>query len=117
MAQKILVVDDDPVAITLMESRLTKAGFDAKTATTGQMGVNMAGTIVPDCILLDVEMPDMNGYEVIQALKAKEATKNIPIIVITSHEENKPIFMRKGIQDYLVKPVDIDQLIAQLREI
>jgi len=114
MAKRILVVDDDPVGRALMESRLGKAGYEVLQASNGQMGLDMTKAEKPDLIVLDVEMPEMNGFTFVTELKKLEDVKNTPIIVLTAHEENKPIFLRKGIQHYLIKPVNFDDLFAKM---
>ena len=117
MAKKILVVDDDPVGATLMESRLLKAGYDVLKAMNGQMGLNMAKVNKPELVVLDIEMPEMNGYTCLSELRKFEETKTTPVIVLTAHEENKAIFARKGISHYLVKPVNFDDLFAKMKAI
>jgi twitching motility two-component system response regulator PilH len=114
MPKKILVVDDDPVGQMLMESRLVKAGYEVIKAGNGQAGLDMTKAQKPDLIVLDVEMPEMNGFTFVTELKKLEDVKNTPIIVLTAHEENKPIFHRKGIDHYLVKPVIFDDLFAKM---
>lgn len=116
MSKKILVIDDDPVATTLLESRFVKAGYEVAVANAGQVGLNMAQKIIPDVIILDIEMPDINGYDVILELLNNPATKNIRVMVQTSHEENKPIFARKGVKEYFVKPVNPEEIITAIRD-
>ncbi len=94
MAKKILVIDDDPVGGKLLALRN-----------------------LPDLIILDIEMPEMNGYTFVMELKKLEPVKATPVIVLTSHEENRAIFARKGISHYLVKPVNFDVLFAKMKEL
>ena len=117
MAKRILVVDDDPVAQALMESRLVKVGYEVLKAGDGQKGLDMTRAQKPDLILLDVEMPEMNGFTFVMELKKLEDVKATPIIVLTAHQENKPIFHRHGIDNYLVKPVNFDDLFAKMNEL
>lgn len=116
MSKKILLIDDDPVATTLLETRLKKSGYDVSVANAGKVGINMAKKWLPEVIVLDVEMPDINGYDVLNELRNDETTKEIRVIVQTSHEENKPIFSRKGVKDYLVKPVNPEEIITLIRD-
>jgi len=106
MAKRILVVDDDAVGLFLMEARLVKAGYEMLQANNGQLGLDLTKAQKPDLIILDVEMPEMNGFTFAMELKKLEDVKNTPIIVLTAHVENKPIFHRHGIDNYLVKPVN-----------
>lgn len=120
MTKKILVVDDDPVEIKLLESRLTSNGYAVQTARDGYAGLELLKKDGADLIVLDVEMPEMNGYTFVLEMKKIETLKDIPVIVLTAHEENRPIFLRRGILNYMVKPVDfkkflelVSSLIAQ----
>lgn len=106
MAKKILVVDDDPVEIRLLQSRLATAGYDVSTAHDGYEGLEVLKKKGADLVALDVEMPEMNGYTFVLEMKKLEAFKDTPVIVLTAHEENRPIFARRGILNYMVKPVN-----------
>jgi CheY-like chemotaxis protein len=117
MAKKILIVDDDPVGVALMDSRLTKAGYDVIIERNGQGGLARVKKDRPDALILDIEMPEMNGYTFIIEMKKDEAIKDTPVIVQTSHEENRAVFARRGITHYLVKPINFDVLFAKLKEV
>ncbi|MEI6437927.1 MAG: response regulator [Candidatus Omnitrophota bacterium] len=110
MVKKILVVDDDPVEIALLEGRLTKAGYDVDLAFNGEQGLKFARAIAPALIILDVEMPEMNGYTFLHELRKIEGFMETPVIVLTAHEENQKIFARKGVSHYLIKPVNFEVL-------
>ena len=79
---KILAVDDDTTTLGLLEFLLTKHGYEITTCNNGQEGVKKAQQIKPEVIILDVMMPDMDGWEVYQQMKADEATREIPVIVV-----------------------------------
>ena len=100
-----------------MESRLSKAGYEVARALNGEQGLKQAANLKPDLIILDIEMPQMNGYTFVIELKKIEPIMNTPVVVLTAHEENKAIFARKGISHYLVKPVNFDVLFAKMNEI
>ena len=117
MAKKVLIVDDDPVGIALVERRLRKEGFEVISEQNGQAGLDRTLKDHPDLIILDIEMPEMNGFTFANELKKIEEIKATPIIVLTAHQENKPIFFRKGITNYLVKPVNFDELFKQIAEL
>lgn len=110
MSYRILVVDDDNTGLTLMESRLKKEGYDVFKAATGEEAMEVLKLGETDLVILDVEMPGMNGYMVVYEMRKIEALRNTPVIVLTSHEENRKIFARTGIANYMVKPVNFDQL-------
>lgn len=117
MGGKVLVVDDDPVGIVLMERRLTKAGYEVSVAFNGELALKSVNNEQPALIILDVEMPEMSGYAFVFEFRKIEAMKHVPIIVLTAHEENQKIFARKGIPDYLLKPVDFDKLFAVMERL
>jgi twitching motility two-component system response regulator PilH len=117
MAKKILVVDDDSVGVALMSSRLTKEGYEVLVERNGEAGLACIKSARPDAVILDIEMPEMNGYTFIIEMKKDDTVKDIPVIVQTSHDENRAVFARRGITHYLVKPVNFDLLLPQLKGI
>jgi len=113
--EKILIVDDTPVNIRVLVEAL-KNDYKLSIATNGKVALNYAmSDQPPDIILLDIMMPEMDGYEVCKILKAGEKTKDIPIIFITamSEERNETLGLEMGAVDYIVKP--INQRIVQAR--
>ncbi len=115
MGKNILIIDDDPVELKLISSRLSKEGHIVKQANNGLVGLDALAEQKPDLIILDIEMPEMNGYTFILEMKKIEAYQTIPVIVLTAHEENRPIFARRGILNYLVKPVCFEQLFSLMQ--
>jgi len=85
-AGKVLVIDDNPVAVELLDAQLAAAGFDVLRAYGGKDGVALAGEVRPDLILLDLMMPDMSGFEVVEALQHNAGTASIPVLVVTSKD-------------------------------
>ena len=83
MCKTILIVDDDKDILSVLEKRLDMAGFDVMSASNGQRGITIAKTEHPDLIILDVQMPNMDGGEVAQRLRADAVTENIPILFLT----------------------------------
>ncbi len=81
---KILLVEDDPLIYRMYQKLFTLEGFETETAENGQIGLDKLATFKPDVILLDIMMPTMNGLEMLDKLKADEATKNIPVAVLTN---------------------------------
>lgn len=116
MSKKILVIEDDPVNLQLVEFRLEKEGYEVVSARDGDIGLEKAQNEKPDLILLDVEMPNMNGYFFIAELHKEEAMKSIPIIVLTAHENMKHAFSKRQVKAYMTKPIDFDQLFAKISE-
>ena len=81
---KILLVEDDPLIYRMYQKLFTLEGFETETAENGQIGLDMLASFKPDVILLDIMMPTMNGLEMLDKLKADEATKDIPVAVLTN---------------------------------
>ena len=108
----ILAIDDDVNLLRLLEAQLTPAGFSVTTASSGRSGLQMARTGSPALILLDIVMPDMDGFAVLHALQQEEASKRIPVIMLSAQSEKNAVIsaMRYGVSDYIVKPYDITML-------
>jgi len=109
----ILVVDDDYTLLQLYEERIKQEGAIVSTAQDGAEAVQKAAETRPHIILLDLMMPAMNGFEVLEKLKEDESTRNIPVIVFTAlaDENKRKTAMELGADDYLVKsevlPIDV----------
>ncbi len=112
---KLLFIDDDTAHLTLLQTALEKE-YTIYTATSGAEGLEMAVSKKPDIILLDVEMPVMNGYDVCTTLKNNKETRHIPIIFITAKTEGDKIYkgLSMGAVDYIVKPCNIKILNAKI---
>ena len=114
MPKKILIIDDDQTNVSLVQSRLRKLGYLVIIALDGDIGLERVQNEAPDLIILDVEMPRMNGYSFMLEMGRSEKLRKIPVIVLTSHEEMQPIFQLKGVKGYLVKPINFDKLLEKL---
>ncbi len=106
--RRILVIDDDRMALLLISHHLRAAGYEVSTAGTGEDGLALARRVEPTLILLDFMLPDIDGPEVIRRLRAEEATREVPVILLTATELASHIAegFRAGANDYLMKPVD-----------
>ena len=114
-AFSVLVIDDDPDAQELMKKFLLKEGYNIMQATSGHIGLELASQHLPDLITLDVMMPEMDGWEVLASLQNNEATKNIPVIMLSMANE-PDIGYSLGATDYLTKPVDWGRLSGILKK-
>ncbi len=112
----ILIVDDKPENLTVLRQMLTEHGFRVRPAISGEIALKTVQADLPDLILLDIIMPDMDGYEVCRKLKADEQTKHIPIIFISALNELKDkvkAFSAGGV-DYITKPFQIEEVLARV---
>lgn len=102
---KVLLVDDDEAITTVFATALSKEGFETSRAATGQEGLDKAKSELPDLILLDQVLPDLKGNEVLAMLKKEEATKNIPVVILSnfSQEELVKEAINEGAADYIFK--------------
>lgn len=103
--KKILIIEDEKILGEIINKKLSLEGYSVTLAADGQQGVDMAMKNIPDLILLDLMMPKMNGFEVIETLKNYDATKGIPIIVISNSGQQTEIerVVSIGIKDYIIK--------------
>ena len=115
--QKILAVDDEEDILELLRFNLTKEGFAVVCAASGEEGLKTAHSQRPDLILLDLMLPGMDGLEVARRLKKEEATKDIPVIMVTAKGEEADIVtgLEVGAEDYITKPFSRKVLIARVR--
>ena len=104
---KVMIVDDSPTEVHVLQTMLTKNGHDVVVATTGEESVDMAKVEMPDLILMDVVMPGMNGFQATRQISKNAETSSIPVIMVTTkdQETEKVWAMRQGAKDYIGKPV------------
>lgn len=112
----VLAVDDELGMIRLLRLELTAQGFRVITASNGEEALTMAETNRPDIVLLDVAMPEMNGHEVLRALRERSA---VPVILVTARdrEVDKVRGLELGADDYIVKPFGADEMAARIRAV
>jgi DNA-binding response OmpR family regulator len=117
MSNKILVVDDEPDALELIEFNLRTAGFDVTTATDGESALSKARSAVPSLIILDVMLPEIDGMEVCKILRRDPATARVPIIMLTAKaaEIDRVLGLELGADDYVTKPFSPRELVLRVR--
>ena len=117
MPNKILIVDDEPFNLDLLEQELQDQGYVIERATDGAEALEKVPSFLPDVILLDYMMPNMNGLEVLGRLRKDEKHKGIPVILLTAKatQEDKIRGLDAGADDYVVKPFDSFELMARVR--
>ncbi len=115
---RILIVDDSPSQLYGMQKVIEKMGHEVLTASNGEEGVQMAKEQLPDLILMDVVMPELNGYQATRKISKDERTSHIPVIMVTTKGllTDKVWGMRQGAKEYLVKPVADKDLINAVNE-
>ncbi|HIZ28153.1 MAG TPA: response regulator transcription factor [Candidatus Adamsella sp.] len=114
---KILIIDDDTAILELIKVNLELLGHEAITASDGVKGFALARQELPDLIILDVMMPDVDGFTVANRIRNNPSTKDIPILMLTalSMIQDKTKGFDAGVDDYLVKPFDLDELKLRVR--
>ena len=117
MPKKILVVEDEIIVLKTIELRLKEKGFEVVTAINGVVALEKFQNESIDLILVDVEMPQMNGYTFVTRLKDLKLAKSIPIVVMAETEEMQDIFRRKGIKEFLAKPLVWDRLFPTVQRL
>lgn len=111
----VLIIDDDPAAIDIICGTLTKAGFNVVSARSGEEGLRLARQLQPIAITLDVMMPHVDGWAVLEKLKSDSGTADIPVLLVTIVDE-KNLGYTLGASEYLTKPFDRQRLVALLRK-
>ncbi len=113
---KILLVEDNEENRDMLSRRLTRRGYEVVIATDGGQGVAMAQSEIPDLILMDMDLPVLNGWEATRQLKAAPATRAIPIIALTAHAMvgDREKAVEAGSDDYDTKPIEFQRLLGKI---
>ncbi len=116
MADRILVVDDDADVRSVVEITLELAGYEVIAAEDGAAGIQAVEEVVPDLIVLDVMMPNLDGFEVVRRLRGDARYSHIPIVILTAKAQldDKVSGLTDGADDYVTKPFDADELVARV---
>ena len=119
MAEKVLIIDDDVDTLKLVGLMLERQGYEIAVASNGTIGLNKAAEVKPELILLDVMMPDLDGYEVTKRLRSDPALAHIPIIMFTAKTmvDDKVAGFEAGVDDYLTKPTHPAELTAHVKAV
>ena len=118
MSKRILVIEDNEQNLFLLRCLLEAYGLEVLEASDGQTGIEMAKTEEPAAILLDIQLPVMDGYSVATALRQHKALDQVPIIAVTSYAMlgDRERILAAGADDYIEKPIDPDKFVEQLRK-
>jgi CheY-like chemotaxis protein len=116
---RILIVEDNEENRDSLSRRLQRRGFEVVTAEDGRAGLAAAQAEKPDLILMDMNMPELDGWEATRQLKAAGPTKDVPVIALTAHamSGDRERALQAGCTDYHTKPVDFPKLLAQIEAI
>jgi len=113
---RILIVEDNEMNRDMLSRRLERKGYSVEIATDGQAGIDLTASLAPDVVLMDMNLPILDGWEVTRRLKADEATRHIPVIALTAHamagDEQKA--REAGCDDYDTKPVNFNRLLGKI---
>ncbi|MDO8535764.1 MAG: response regulator [Candidatus Omnitrophota bacterium] len=115
--KKILIIEDEPDAISLLTMHLEKHGYEILSADNGRVGYRLARTRAPDLILLDLMIPEMDGFWVCSMVKSDKKFAGIRIIALTarSAEDDMKTAAECGVDDYVIKPFEFDVLLAKIK--
>ena len=119
MRSKILVVDDDPDLLNLVCLSLKEAGFSVGMATNGLDALKKARSELPDLIVMDLILPEMDGFTVCEKLRGNPATASVPIIILTGMTGQMGRFngLESGANDYVIKPFELNQLVSKVEQL
>jgi len=118
--RKVICIEDDPAMIDLVSLILKNRGFEVFGATSGQQGLELIASNHPDLVLLDLMMPEMDGWDVYQRMKADENMRTIPVIVVTAKAQNIDKVLGLNIakvQDYITKPFGPSELVQSITRV
>ncbi len=117
MAKTILIVDDEQVVVEIAKRKLQDLGYDVMTAYDGELALGQLKIKTPDLILLDIQMPNMNGHTFLLEKNKLPAYAHVPVIAITAYGEMESLFKRHGVLIYLLKPLKLQELLDKVTEI
>ena len=115
---RVLVVEDNEMNMKLLRDVLVASGYRALEATRGAQAVELARQHVPDLVLMDVQLPDVDGVEVLRRIRTDVRTAFLPVVAVTAQamDGDRERFLRAGFDGYLPKPIDLDRLLQMVEE-
>jgi CheY-like chemotaxis protein len=116
---KILLVEDNEANRDMLSRRLIRRGYEVVLAADGVSGLSLAGSEIPDLILMDMSLPLLDGWEATRRLKAETATQNVPVIALTAHamSSDRDKAIEAGCDDYDTKPVELSRLLGKIENL
>lgn len=115
----VLVIDDNPDLLDIVDAILSNSGYIVAKAQSGENGIQVAKALHPDLVLLDINMPRMDGWEVLTLLKGQDETKNVPVAIFSVRTDlrDKMMGFQKGAIDYISKPFQYNKLTEKIEKI
>ena len=115
--ERVLVVEDNERNMKLFRDVLVASGYRTLEATTGSLAVELAQRHIPDIVLMDVQLPDLDGVEALRRIRSDARTAYVPVVAVTAQamDGDRERFLRAGFDAYLPKPVDVGELLALVR--
>ena len=119
MKQKILIVEDEPEIAELIRMHMDRNGFQTTVVHSGKAGIDEIARSMPDCVLLDLMLPDLDGLEVCRRLRRHEETEKLPVIMVTAKGEESDVVtgIELGADDYITKPFSPRVLVARVKSV
>jgi DNA-binding response OmpR family regulator len=119
MAPKVLLVDDEKSILMMLEVNFRAAGFDVVTATSGAGALEMAVAARPDAVVLDLGLPDLDGWEVVKRLRELDGVASTPVVVLSGTDRNDALVRgyASTVEAYVTKPVEPDELVQTVRRV
>jgi len=117
--KRILIIEDDADVLTVLGDLLKTHGFEEHLFSSGEKAMAVIEDILPDLVIMDLMMPEMNGFEICKKIRSMSKTHNIPMIAITGYDsvENRSRIFDAGIDDYLPKPFDVKMLLKKISDL
>ena len=118
MKPKILVIEDNEQNLYMVTFILEAHGYEVVPARSGREGIRLAGQVTPALILLDIQLPEMDGYAVARELKSDPATKNVPVVAVTSYAMvgDREQVLAAGCEGYIEKPINPDTFVSDVAQ-
>lgn len=115
----VMLVDDEEHIVNSLKIYLEMEGFSVITANRGKKALEILETQIPSILLLDVMMPEMDGFEVLQEIRKNESLKNLPIVMLTAKSQDEDILrgFKEEVASYMTKPFNLDELVSTIRMI
>ena len=117
MKKKLLLADDEQVLVGALKERFEDDGYTVVTAFDGEECLEKTNLENPDLIIMDVVMPKLDGYSIIKVMQQNDATRDIPIIMLTGRDQMEDIFRMEGVKEYVIKPFDYEALRDMVKKI